>query len=54
MSDTNIPSDESAAPELGEDVPSVTEEDDLSRVEQIENERRLALEVEEFEGGIQG
>ena len=26
----------------------------LTRAEQIENERRLALEVEEFEGGIQG
>ena len=54
MSEPNTPSDEPAAPGLGEDVPSRAEEDDLTRAEQIENERRLALEVEEFEGGIEG
>ena len=39
MSEPNTPSDEPAAPGLGEDVPSRAEEDDLTRAEQIENER---------------
>ena len=33
---------------------NITADGRLNSAEQIENERRLALEVEEFEGGIQG
>ena len=35
MSEPNTPSDEPAAPGLGEDVPSRAEEDDLTRAEQV-------------------
>lgn len=38
----------------GADVPSADESTELSRAEEIEIERGIALQVEQFEAGIEG